>query len=286
MNDEEEQTSGSLGDQVGSPRTGEEEKDEVLEPEVPRIEALVVKNYRGAGDLQLRPLSPLTVLLGPNGSGKSTVFDVFTSCPSAFRSGCARPGTGARASRSCARGGRRAPSSLKSNMEGSREAPLITYHLTIDEGYGDRGRRVAPLAPRAAGPPFGSSTSGRGRPSSAARCPDDQDQRIDEELDSPEMLAVRTLGQFARYPRVSALRRFITGWYLSLTWSADSPLGTRRWSAGALVGELAQSAQKDPVSLGRHPERWSRSWTRSPAGTTPGEGGVDGYGRRSAIVAD
>ena len=38
---------------------------------------------------------------------------------------------------------------------------------------------------------------------------------MEEKLDSPEMLAVSTLGQFARHPRVSALRRFITGWYLS-----------------------------------------------------------------------
>ena len=45
--------------------------------------------------------------------------------------------------------------------------------------------------------------------------PDEQDQRVEERLDSPEMLAVNTLGQFARHPRVSALRRFITGWYLS-----------------------------------------------------------------------
>jgi predicted ATPase len=45
--------------------------------------------------------------------------------------------------------------------------------------------------------------------------PDEQDQRIEETLDSREMLAVNTLGQFAKHPRVSALRRFISGWYLS-----------------------------------------------------------------------
>jgi predicted ATPase len=45
--------------------------------------------------------------------------------------------------------------------------------------------------------------------------PDEQDQRIDEQLASPEMIAVNTLGQLARHPRVNALRRFITGWYLS-----------------------------------------------------------------------
>jgi predicted ATPase len=45
--------------------------------------------------------------------------------------------------------------------------------------------------------------------------PDEADHRIEEALDSSEMLAVNTLGQLAKHPRVSALRRFITGWYLS-----------------------------------------------------------------------
>ena len=39
------------------------------------------------------------------------------------------------------------------------------------------------------------------------------------------MVAVNTLGQFAKHPRVSALRRFITGWYLSYL-SADNTRGT------------------------------------------------------------
>jgi len=54
--------------------------------------------------------------------------------------------------------------------------------------------------------------------------PDEKDTRIDEKLDAPDILAVNTLGQFARHPRVIALRRFITGWYLSYL-SADSTRG-------------------------------------------------------------
>lgn len=38
------------------------------------------------------------------------------------------------------------------------------------------------------------------------------------------MIAVNTLGQFAKHPRVSALRRFITGWYLSYL-TADNTRG-------------------------------------------------------------
>ena len=41
------------------------------------------------------------------------------------------------------------------------------------------------------------------------------------------MLAVNTLGQFAKHPRVSALRRFISGWYLSYL-TADSARACRR----------------------------------------------------------
>jgi predicted ATPase len=55
--------------------------------------------------------------------------------------------------------------------------------------------------------------------------PDEQAERIEERLSSSETVAVNTLGQFAKHPRVTALRRFITGWYLSYL-SADSTRGS------------------------------------------------------------
>lgn len=55
----------------------------------------------------------------------------------------------------------------------------------------------------------------------AGDMPDERADRIQERLDSPEVLAVNTLGQLAKHPRVSALRRFITSWYLSYL-TADS----------------------------------------------------------------
>jgi len=51
--------------------------------------------------------------------------------------------------------------------------------------------------------------------------PDEKDTRTPERLDSRDLLAVNTLGQLAKHPRVGALRRFITGWYLSYL-SADN----------------------------------------------------------------
>jgi predicted ATPase len=43
--------------------------------QVPRLTYLRIRNYRALRDVELRDLTPLTVLVGPNGSGKSTVLD-------------------------------------------------------------------------------------------------------------------------------------------------------------------------------------------------------------------
>lgn len=79
-----------------------------------RIEALRVQNYRVLRDLQLRNITPLSVLLGPNGSGKSTSFDVFAFLSPSSQSASPRTfagrGTGATASESFAAEARRAPS--------------------------------------------------------------------------------------------------------------------------------------------------------------------------------
>jgi predicted ATPase len=55
-----------------------------------RIEYLRVENFRALRRIELKNITPLTVLLGPNGSGKSTVFDVFAFLSECFDSGLRR----------------------------------------------------------------------------------------------------------------------------------------------------------------------------------------------------
>ncbi|CAM5776063.1 hypothetical protein LMIY3S_05338 [Labrys miyagiensis] len=62
---------------------------------------------------------------------------------------------------------------------------------------------------------------GQGRAISGER-PDVEDTRSDTKLSSPDLIAVNALGQFADHPRVTALRRFITGWYVSYLSVADT----------------------------------------------------------------
>ena len=194
-----------------------------MNPGVPRIEALSVKNYRALENLQLKPLASLSVLLGPNGSGKSTVFDVFAFLSECFSVGLRQAWDRRGRFKELRTRGAEGPIEIELKYRERPRSPLITYHLTIDE------RRKGPYVAeewlhwrrKQRGRPFRflDFREGAGRVVSGD-VPDEQDHRIEEQLDSPEMLAVNTLGQFTRHPRVSALRRFISGWYMSYL-SAD-----------------------------------------------------------------
>ncbi len=192
---------------------------------LPLIESLHVRNYRALQDVKL-DLAPLTVLLGPNGSGKSTIFDVFAFLAECFTVGLRK---------ACDNRGR-----FKELRSRGQTGPIvievayrepgfnkITYHLEIDETKGvpvvksewlrwTRGKGGQPFK-------FLSFEMGEGKVVTGER-PENEEDRIEEKLDGPSSLAVNTLGQLAKNPRVMALRRFIIGWYLSFL-TADHARG-------------------------------------------------------------
>ena len=185
---------------------------------VPRIEYLRVRNYRALHDLELKGLSPLTVFVGPNGSGKAPVFDVFAFLSECFTTGLRKAWDRRGRFRELRTRGETGPVTFDLKYRERPGAPLVVYHLAVDEGA--KGPRVAEewlqWSRRGRGRPFRFLDFRDGAGSVlTGEMPDEQDERVEERLDSPEMVAVSTLGQFAKHPRVSALRRFVTGWYLS-----------------------------------------------------------------------
>ncbi len=170
-------------------------------------------------------MEPVTVLLGPNGSGKSTLFDVFTFLSDCFRHGL-RPAWDKRGrAREIRTRGGRGPVVIEIKYREQPDLPLITYHLAIDER--DKGPVVVEewlqWRRRPRGRPFRflEYREGAGQVISG-EMPDEQDQRIEVPLRSPDLIAVNTLGQIADHPRVAALREFITDWYLSYLSLADT----------------------------------------------------------------
>jgi predicted ATPase len=191
-----------------------------------RIEYLKVRNFRALKDVELKDLTPLTVLVGPNGSGKSTVFDVFAFLSECFELSLRRAWDKRGRLKELKTRGGDGPISIEIKYR-ERGYPLITYHLAVDERHGSpivveewlRWKR------HSYGQPFRflDYHEGQGRAVSGDR-PDEQAERIDIPLKSPDLLAVNALGQFAEHPRAAALRDFITGWYVSYL-SADSARG-------------------------------------------------------------
>ncbi len=194
---------------------------------IPRIQLLRVQNYRALRNLELKSITPLTALLGPNGAGKSTVFDVFAFLSECFTEGLRRAWDRRNRFRELRSRGSEGPIVIELKYREAPRLPLITYHLSIDEDT--KGPFVAEewmqWKRQSYGAPFqflkfqngvGAAVSGKE--------PDAKDKRVQTELSSRELLAVNSLGQFAEHPRVSALRSFITGWYVSYL-TADNTRG-------------------------------------------------------------
>jgi predicted ATPase len=195
---------------------------------VPRIEYLRVRNYRALQDLELKGIAPLTVLLGPNGSGKSTVFDVFAFLAECFLVGLRKAWDKRGRFKELRTRGAEGSIAVEVKYRERPRTPVITYHLEINEdGRGPFVHREWLRWTRTGGSArpfrFLDFTDGSGLVVSGEE-PDADAERGGEALDSREMLAVNTLGQFARHPRVSALRRFISSWYLSYL-AADNTRG-------------------------------------------------------------
>jgi predicted ATPase len=195
-----------------------EQSPDTAPRETARIVQLSVKNYRALRSVELRDITPLTVLLGPNGSGKSTLFDVFNFLSECFQFGLRHAWDRRGRSKEIVSRGQAGPIVIELKYRERPGDPLITYHLAIEEK--EKGPIVVEewLQWRrlASGRPFRflDYKAGQGTAVSG-ELPDESAKRIDTPLRSPDLIAVNTLGQFAEHPRVAALREFITDWYVS-----------------------------------------------------------------------
>ncbi|WP_016907041.1 AAA family ATPase [Streptomyces xiaopingdaonensis] len=182
----------------------------------PVIETIKIENYRVLQDVEINKLQPFTVLVGPNGSGKSTLFDVFAFMETCFTRGVRtawdrRGGAAQLRSR-----GSTKPVAVQISYREEPSSNLLTYRLELDE---ERGRPYVSkelLRWRQPG-------KGQGRPThildftngSGYVANEETGEKTQETLDGTDQLAVNALGRFRSHPRVAALRRFISGWYLS-----------------------------------------------------------------------
>jgi len=190
------------------------------------IEYLKLKNFRAFQDVEMRDIPRFCVLVGANGSGKSTLFSVFGFLRDAMTANVTTALSKLGGSRGFQEVRSRNSSGpieieLKFREEG-RKKRLVTYRLVIDEENGRPFVEHEVLQYRRGqhGQPWRfldfSRGSGQAVTNELADVEDEhQLQREQQTLKSADILAIKGLAQFEKFPAVVALGNLIERWHVS-----------------------------------------------------------------------
>lgn len=205
-----------------------------------KIESLHIKNYRVFRDVEVKDIPNMAVFLGKNGSGKTTFFDVF-----GFLHDCLNSNVKSALAK---RGGFREVVSREQQGEiefaikfrPSEKEPLITYEIAIGVDEKNRAvvkKEVLRFRRGQKGSPWKVLDFSYGEGIAAEGTLNTYEDvslatRKRQKLDSPDILAIKGLGQFKEFEAVSAFRRLIEDWYV-----ADFRIDAARERQEALYSE-------------------------------------------------
>lgn len=191
-----------------------------------QIESIRIKNYRAFREAKLENIPRLCVLVGANGTGKSTLFDVFSFFKDALlmnvgKAVSKRGGYKELASRGFA--SEPIELSLQFRLEIAGYERLVTYILKIEPGPDGRAvvaREILRYKRGANGKPYHFLDFAYGQGYAITNEDDfskkeEELRRETQELDAPDILAVKGLGQFERFRAASAFRMMIENWHIS-----------------------------------------------------------------------
>jgi predicted ATPase len=193
-----------------------------------QIEAIRLKNFRAFHDINMRDIPRFCVLVGANGSGKSTLFSVFAF----LRDAMATNVTAALGKLGGSRGfeevrsrNSKGPIEIELKLRttsASGRSQLITYELHIDELKGRPvvTREILKYRRGSRGQPWHfldfSNGVGEAVTNELDSVTDEKElKREQQTLKSPDILAIKGLAQFERFPAVVALGNLIENWHLS-----------------------------------------------------------------------
>ena len=189
------------------------------------LKSITIKNFKAFQKIHLTDLPSFVVLVGANGTSKSTLFDVFGFLRDSL-TGNVRQALDARGrfAEVVTRGHEKESIliELQVGLPIAGRPRLVTYHLEIGMKEGrplvlheflryKRGRYGAPFY-------FLDFHAGEGfaiRNEEDFDKPDEELKREEQQLESPDILAIKGLGQFQRFKAASALRQLLENWHVS-----------------------------------------------------------------------
>jgi predicted ATPase len=193
-----------------------------------KIEFIRLKNFRAFRDVTLKDIPDYCVLVGANGTGKSTLFSVFGFLRDAMSTNVTaalgRLG-GSRGFQEVRSRDSSGPIEIELKIRadiGRGHNSLITYELAIDEVNGRPmvEREILKYRRGSSGKPWHFLDFSRGNGEAVTNemefvTDENQLQREQQTLRSPDILAIKGLAQFERFPAAVALGKLIENWHLS-----------------------------------------------------------------------
>ena len=191
-----------------------------------KIESIRLRNFKVFRDVLIEDIPRFCVVVGANGAGKTTLFDVFGFLHDALKGNVRQALDGRGRFREVL--SREAESDatilieIKYRMDILGVDRLVTYSLEIGEKAGSPiiKREILRYKRGQSGAPFHflDFSNGEGFAISNEEDfnkPDEELTREPQKLDSPDILAIKGLGQFERFKAANAFRRLIEAWHVS-----------------------------------------------------------------------
>ncbi|KQB43346.1 SMC domain protein [Flavobacterium daejeonense] len=194
-----------------------------------KIEKIRIKNFKVYQDTEIRDLPNMCVFLGANGTGKSTLFEVFGFLSDALKSNVKtalnkRGGYKEVYSRNGV-GDIEIEIKFRNPDVDGKKQPLITYELSVCLGETNMpvvSKEVLSYRRGQYGKPYkflefvkgkGNAIINESEFESAKQ--EFKEEREEQTLDSPDILAIKGLGQFQKFNAISSFRRLLENWYVS-----------------------------------------------------------------------
>lgn len=190
-----------------------------------KIESLNIKNFKAFKNIEMEQIPNFCVVIGANGTGKSSLFSVFAFLRDALFSNIHTA--------LAKLGGSKGFKEVRSrNTEGNIEieikfrikdnTPLVTYFLSIGEenGHPIIEREILRYRRGSKGQPWHFLDFAKGKGTAVVNELEEVSNikdliREEQTLKSPDILAIKGLAQFERFPAVVALGNLIENWHIS-----------------------------------------------------------------------
>ena len=230
-----------------------------------RIERIDIKNYRLFRKMTISDLPQLVVLVGANGSGKSTLFDVFSFLKDALVQNVAAAVARRGGFRELVSRDAQGPIKLtiRFRESGGRLATYLLHVGVDDDNRTVVEREVLRYRRGQHGQPwhfvdFRNGTGSAITNESAYGQAGVEQDREEYKLGSPDVLAIKGLGQFKKFRVVAEFRSLIENWHVSDFHISEARPSSETGFAEHLSTRGDNVAQVAQYLYERHPERFKK----------------------------